>query len=262
MKTINLNQQISILRKEKGLTQEELAVALGVTNQAVSKWESAQCCPDIQLLPQIAELFQVSVDRLLGCSPVSPAEIRLPSLCEKIDSLSQEEALAFAYRTAAALHALTWHKYMTKLPNQNPGLVVEELAAHAADGEWGYSCLNTPEFTTVMHQGAVFFSDNGNCALENSKMHRLISLLKPFTQINTLKTASALYQLTCRCENAFATAAKISEKGGLSKDKTEECLQENLSPFLLENAAADKGYRFHGRYENIIPVLSLFAFAE
>ena len=95
MKTINLNQQISILRKEKGLTQEELAVALGVTNQAVSKWESAQCCPDIQLLPQIAELFQVSVDRLLGCSPVSPAEIRLPSLCEKIDSLSQEEALAF-----------------------------------------------------------------------------------------------------------------------------------------------------------------------
>ena len=60
MKTINLNQQISILRKEKGLTQEELALALGVTNQAVSKWESAQCCPDIQLLPQIAEFFQAS----------------------------------------------------------------------------------------------------------------------------------------------------------------------------------------------------------
>ena len=43
MKTINLNQQISILRKEKGLTQEELALALGVTNQAVSKIGRASC---------------------------------------------------------------------------------------------------------------------------------------------------------------------------------------------------------------------------
>ena len=61
-----INEQIAFLRKQKGLTQEELAGVLGVTNQAVSKWESAQCCPDIQLLPDIAKLFDVSVDELLG----------------------------------------------------------------------------------------------------------------------------------------------------------------------------------------------------
>ena len=66
MTTIKINEQIAFLRKQKGLTQEELANALGVANQAVSKWESAQCCPDIQLLPDVAKIFDVSIDELVG----------------------------------------------------------------------------------------------------------------------------------------------------------------------------------------------------
>lgn len=69
MANFKLNEQIASLRKEKGITQEELAQALGVTNQAVSKWESAQCCPDIQLLPDIADYFGVSIDELMGYKP-------------------------------------------------------------------------------------------------------------------------------------------------------------------------------------------------
>ena len=66
MNKIKINEQIAFLRKQKGLTQEELANALGVTNQAVSKWESAQCYLDIQLLPDIAKMFDVSIDELIG----------------------------------------------------------------------------------------------------------------------------------------------------------------------------------------------------
>ena len=66
MENIKLNEQIILLRKEKGITQEELAKVLGVTNQAVSKWESAQCCPDIGLLQDIADYFGVSIDELMG----------------------------------------------------------------------------------------------------------------------------------------------------------------------------------------------------
>lgn len=66
MENFRLNEQIAFLRKAKGTTQEELAKALGVTNQAVSKWESSQCCPDIQLLPDIADYFGVSIDELMG----------------------------------------------------------------------------------------------------------------------------------------------------------------------------------------------------
>ena len=66
MPEIVINQQIASLRKNKGITQEELAVHLGVTNQTVSKWELAACCPDIQLLPDIADYFGVSIDELFG----------------------------------------------------------------------------------------------------------------------------------------------------------------------------------------------------
>lgn len=75
MTTIKINEQIAFLRKQKGLTQEELANALGVTNQAVSKWESAQCCPDIQLLPDIAKLFGVSIDVLFSDSNMDYSDI-------------------------------------------------------------------------------------------------------------------------------------------------------------------------------------------
>ena len=54
------------LRKEKGLTQAELAEALGVTNKAVSKWETGEAMPETSLLIPISRIFGVSVDELLN----------------------------------------------------------------------------------------------------------------------------------------------------------------------------------------------------
>ena len=63
---ITLGKKISDLRKEKGFTQEELAEQLNVSPQAVSKWENDISCPDIMLLPKIAQIFGISVDELLS----------------------------------------------------------------------------------------------------------------------------------------------------------------------------------------------------
>ena len=67
-------------RKKLELTQEGLAQKLGVTNQAVSKWESGQSCPDIALLPQIADLFGITIDELFGreVPKAEPAPAELP----------------------------------------------------------------------------------------------------------------------------------------------------------------------------------------
>lgn len=73
MEQIYFGQRIAALWKERGLTQEALAQKLGITNQAVSKWESDQCCPDIMQLPVLADLFEISLDALFGRpGPMTP----------------------------------------------------------------------------------------------------------------------------------------------------------------------------------------------
>ncbi len=66
MQTIRIGRNVAKWRREKGITQEELAGYLGVSKPAVSKWESGQSFPDILLLPTLAAFFNQSVDALLG----------------------------------------------------------------------------------------------------------------------------------------------------------------------------------------------------
>lgn len=61
----NIGTNISILRKQKGITQDELAKFVGVSAQAVSKWKNGGI-PDTVLLPKIANYFEVSIDKLFG----------------------------------------------------------------------------------------------------------------------------------------------------------------------------------------------------
>ena len=69
MEILNFSKNLSNLRKERKITQENLANYLGVTKAAVSKWELNQSYPDITLLPIIASYFNISIDELLGYEP-------------------------------------------------------------------------------------------------------------------------------------------------------------------------------------------------
>ncbi len=72
---MKLSNTILSLRHEAGLTQEHLSEMLGVSTAAVSKWECGQACPDIELLPKLADIFECSVDYLLGYNVTNQASI-------------------------------------------------------------------------------------------------------------------------------------------------------------------------------------------
>lgn len=61
-----LGKRIAETRHQKGLTQKQLAEKVGVTAQAVSKWERGSNCPDISILDEVASALDVSVSELLG----------------------------------------------------------------------------------------------------------------------------------------------------------------------------------------------------
>ncbi len=102
-----LGKRIVQNRKRLKLTQEQLAERLGVTAQAVSKWENDQSCPDITMLPKLAELFGTSTDELLGyeSKTVHEGEVVAESASEgghgdKIEfrwDAGRGEGLAFAF---------------------------------------------------------------------------------------------------------------------------------------------------------------------
>lgn len=83
-----IGKRIANLRKEKQLKQDDLAQMLGVSPQAVSKWENDQTCPDITLLPDLAKILGVTVDELLsGKQAVQPTVTLVPE--EKRKSLDE-----------------------------------------------------------------------------------------------------------------------------------------------------------------------------
>ena len=106
---------ISRLRKERGMTQLQLADALGISFQAVSNWERGQSMPDISKLPELAELFGTSIDELLG----RPCPVLEQAAAGRLDEHLQTTAVTVEEAAEAAPFL--------------PPAQAETLAAHALD---------------------------------------------------------------------------------------------------------------------------------
>ena len=99
-----LDENIKQLRKEKGLSQEELAIKLNVVRQTVSKWENGLSVPDSSMLISLADEFGVSVSDLLGEAISESASDELRAISEKLEVIN----LQLARRKIARRAALHW----------------------------------------------------------------------------------------------------------------------------------------------------------
>lgn len=85
-----LKENIKTLRKQKGLSQEELSIKLNVVRQTISKWEQGLSVPDAEMLVSISEVFDIPVSTLLGENITESKEDELKIISEKLEIINQQ----------------------------------------------------------------------------------------------------------------------------------------------------------------------------
>lgn len=252
MNEIKINKQITFLRKKKGMTQEEMARALGVTNQAVSKWESAQCCPDIQLLPDIARLFQISVDHLLGYE----TRVGLEDICLKMkeyfSDLPEKAACEKAYRIAALLHEVVLTDgYKKEVPWKERDYSIDEVSS------WGKSVCFEEEGGSGRKNDSIFFAlGDGYISPNGNQLYEIKSMLERLSNLTTLKVLYSIYGLTVSDFNCYVMADEIAIKTNLSVSDVENALRD--LPVKIKEDEGVLKYRLEESYFFIPSLLSFF----
>ena len=113
-------------RLQKELTQEDVADYLGITAQSVSKWERGESYPDITLLPALANIFETSVNLLLGMDTIRAEETRLNI---------HKKAIAYQRSGDLDLAEKTYREALLIYPNK-PGMILGLAGEYAFGGAW------------------------------------------------------------------------------------------------------------------------------
>ena len=101
-----LGTMIAELRKQRGMTQLELAEKMGVTDKAVSKWERDLSCPDINSIPNLAEILGVSVEELMQVKKEAEAPVSKAAEIMEIAPKAVAMAMGVAVTVLTILNAL------------------------------------------------------------------------------------------------------------------------------------------------------------
>lgn len=219
MKEMNISKNISILRKQKGITQEQLALALNISPQAVSKWETNTSQPDTQTLPLIADYFGVSIDYLFYGREMTYDEIYekvFHKICDNPNQMSKE-----AYEDVLRIfgHA---HHGITRGSLKNRDSVIYDEANHISN-ENGLSLLSGKGYGAILTRD--FFENINQDTAEFAQI-----LLSALSNKNNLLVCMAIISMS---DISFG---ELQEKLGFD----EEALRTSLDDLIASKLVIEK----------------------
>lgn len=206
MKEINISKNIAYLRKQKGITQEQLALALNISPQAVSKWETNTSQPDTQTLPLIAEYFEVSIDYLFYGKEIIYSEI-YEKVFQKIKGIPNQMSKQ-AYEDVLKIFGCAHHG-ITHGNLKSRDTTIYDEPAHISN-ENGLSLLSGKGFGAIVTRD--FFENIDQHTVELAQ-----KLLPAFSERNNILVCLTIISMSdisfgelqeklCLEENALRTA--------------------------------------------------------
>lgn len=242
MKKINISKNIADLRKKKGITQEQLAFALNISPQAVSKWETNTSQPDTQTLPLIAEYFEVSIDYLFYGEEYAYSDI-YNKVFDKVAEHSQQSKEA--YIEALTLFAYAHHG-VSRWNNKNRSPAMYDEPLHLSN-ENGLSLLSGKGFGAIVTRD--FFENIDQQTVEFTQ-----KLLPSFTEKNNILVCLAIISMS---DISFG---ELQEKLSLDKKALRTALDTLIAVgIVIEKKSKHKSlgftYELHSMYHTCLCII-------
>lgn len=217
-----LAERLLILRRERGLTQEEVAEKIGVSNKTYSKWETGSTSPDIETLVRLAEAFSVTTDDLLGLSDSRPVSFEEAAQAEVERNL--DNPVKTLFRMYEALIRLS-HRYLEdeeekrKWLPEDPGKYPEYPRCVVSDQN-AYQmsvCSSTVNLVFALFRNA----ENFGWLKQEDKLTVIASLFALLSDLDVLKILRAVHEETF--PSSF-TVKYIGTQTGVAEEKAERIL--------------------------------------
>lgn len=213
---MNIGKNITALRKDAGMTQEELANQIGVSAQAVSKWETGVSMPDILLLPVIADVFDITVDEIY----TGKKETKETKEARRLGYNETPEAV---YRAMLETMDRAWYE---------KGMSVDKMMEEYAKDD---RCAS---FIASEHGGAVYTNGEMGIVLRNFGTRKFLEVLesdKAAKGLELLADEKVRRVLTYLCSlgNKLFTASGIAKKLGMTREETVETLTKMETSYLI-----------------------------
>lgn len=214
MKECIINQTILNLRKKAGITQDELAAALHISAQAVSKWETDTCLPDTKILPLIAEYFNVSIDYLFYGEDVVYSEIydKVQAQTASHPQMSRE-SFEDAHKLFSAAHHGISHG------NLGGYTFICDKPSHISHVD-GLSLLSTDGYGAIITRD--FFRNITPATLDFAR-----PVFEALSRPNVLTVVSAIISMS------DISISEITEKLDLGDREIQQALDEGISCGLV-----------------------------
>ena len=233
----SFNNNLKRIRKEKGITQEQLADKVGVSPQAVSKWEISSF-PDPQLLPAIADFLDVTIDELFGRAPEKEMSIHERAMLELYDMPQSEESckkrLEYAYGLvrASVMGCCGCNSYHD-IPDNVKASEYSNYSLYLRDAGFIFGRLNANlPFMLVMPEPEKGYDD----VLAYDK--RVVDFFAFLGMPNALRV---LYFLAGRSTTIFFKIETLMHELSISRDNAKEIIDNLLKFNFIWEATLDGG---------------------